>query len=84
LDFFTIYSAFNTFLLSKLLYPGFINLQAFINLLKKLLERKLFRKKFDHKPFQKRLERKPRATAWSSGATLGDKPAQQFRHAFWI
>jgi len=28
LDFFTIYSAFNTLLLSKLLYPGFTNLQA--------------------------------------------------------
>ncbi|ALK05832.1 MAG: hypothetical protein ACHQXK_02025 [Methanosarcina thermophila] len=49
------------------------------SLLKKELERKLFRKKFDHKPFQKRLERKPQATAWLSGATLGDKPAQRFQ-----
>ncbi|ALK06347.1 MAG: hypothetical protein AAY43_12470 [Methanosarcina sp. 795] len=48
--------------------------------MEKIFDHKLFRKKFDHKPFQKRLERKPQATAWSSGATLGDKPAQRFRH----
>jgi hypothetical protein len=30
LDFFTIYSAFNTLLLSKLLYPGSTNLQALL------------------------------------------------------
>jgi len=28
------------------------------------------------KPFEKRFERKPLVTAWSSGATIGDQPAQ--------
>jgi hypothetical protein len=39
---------------------------------------------FDHKPFEKRLERKPRATAWPSGATVGDKPVQQFRSSLFV